>query len=71
MVVVLIGAAGDREPVLLVLDVAPEQIVQRAQRIDIELGQRIARRAAAILEAHGDGVERLDEHPLLVPVRTR
>ena len=34
LVVVLVGAPDRGEPVLLVLDPAPEQVVQRAQRID-------------------------------------
>ena len=41
LVVVLVVAAHDRQPVLLVLDVAPEQVVQRPQRIDLEVRQRI------------------------------
>ena len=44
VVVVLVVAADDAQPVLLVLDVAPEQVVQRPQRIDLQVGQRIVRR---------------------------
>ena len=39
--VVLVVAAHDAQPVLLVLDVAPEQVVERPQRIDLQIGQRI------------------------------
>ena len=39
--VVLVGPPGDGEPVLGVLDPAPEQVVQRAQRVDVQTGQRI------------------------------
>ena len=50
-------AASTRQPVLLVLDVAPEQVVERPQRIDLEMRQRIAVAGAAhVLEAPADRV---------------
>src|SRR5262252_2788652 len=68
--VVFISSAWDAQPVWLVLDEAPDNIVQRAQRIDLEIRERIAvRRAAPVLEPQTDGVHRLHEHPLFVPVR--
>src|SRR5262245_18420188 len=68
--VVFIGSAGNAQPVRLVLDEAPDNIVQRAQRIDFEIRERIAVRwAAPVLEPQADGVHRLHEHPLFVPVR--
>src|SRR5215510_10279258 len=68
--VVFISPAGDAQPVRLVLDEAPDNIVQRAQRIDFEIRERIAvRRAAPVLEPQTDSVHRLHEHPLFVPVR--
>ena len=42
LVVVFVGAPLHRQPVLLVLDVAPEQVVERPQRVDLEMRQRIA-----------------------------
>ena len=43
LVVVLVGAALSRvSRLLLVLDVAPEQVVERPQRIDLQVRQRIA-----------------------------
>ena len=44
VVVVLVVAPDDAQAVLLVLDVAPQQVVERAQRIDLEVGERILRR---------------------------
>ena len=68
--VVLVVAAGDAQPVLLVLDVAPEQVVERPQRIDLEVAQRIVvLRPADVLETPRDRVQRLHQHSLLVPVR--
>ena len=50
--VVLVGAALHREQVLLVLDVAPQQVAERPQRIDLEVRERVAAaRRADVLEA--------------------
>ena len=68
--VVLVGAALHREQVLLVLDVAPQQVAERPQRIDLEMRQRIAAaRRADVLEAPGIALDALHQHALLVPVR--
>ena len=37
------GPARHRQPVVLVLDEAPDQIVQRPQRIEFEFPKRIVR----------------------------
>src|SRR5262245_19147753 len=68
--VVFIGSAGNAQPVRLVLDEAPDNIVPRAQRIDFEIREWITvRRAAPVLEPQADCVHRLHEHPLFVPAR--
>ena len=37
------GPARHRQPIVLVLDEAPDQIVQRPQRIEFEFPKRIVR----------------------------
>src|SRR5688572_11938023 len=67
---VLVGTPNDGQAVLLVLDVAPEQVIERAQRIELELSEeRTFARSTAILETQADRRENLHEHRLLVPVR--
>ena len=43
MMIVLVRAARPGEPVRLVLDVAPQEIAKRTQRLDLEGAERIAR----------------------------
>ena len=50
MMLVLMGPARHRQPVVLVLDEAPDQIVQRPQGIEFEFPQWIVRRTTPILE---------------------
>ena len=71
VMVVFVGPPRHGQPVLLVLDISPKQVVQRPQRIDLEVRQRIASAAALalVLEAQADRVHGLHQHPLLVPVR--
>src|SRR5215471_1350302 len=67
--VIFVRPSRDRQPMLLVLDKAPEEVIQRAQGVDLQHGQRIAvRGTAAVLEPPGDRVYALDQHALLVPV---
>ncbi len=48
------------QPVLLVLDIAPEQVIQRPERIDGDMGKRIpVGHASHILEATADSIHRL------------
>jgi hypothetical protein len=67
VVIVLVGPTRHRQAVILILDEAPEQVVQRPQRIDLQVRQRIAGTAAPVLEA--PGVQGLHQHPFLFPVR--
>src|SRR5262249_56735976 len=67
--IVFVNATTDCQPMLLVLEISPEQVVQRPQRIDLELSQRVESRAADILEPLADRIHGLNEHSLFVPVR--
>lgn len=68
--IVLGTATIHRQPVLFVLDITPEQIVQRPQRIDRYMRERIAiAEATYVLETPADGIYRLNQHSFLVPVR--
>ena len=70
VVVVLVVAADDAQAMLFILDVSPQQVVERAQRIDLQVRERVLRGAAAdVLEAPGDRVRGLHQHPFFVPVR--
>jgi hypothetical protein len=57
--------------VLLVLDVTPQEVTQPAQRVDVEVRERVAVAGhdPLVLEAVADGVHRLGLHALFVPVR--
>src|ERR1041384_5162302 len=67
--VVFICSARDSQAVVFVLDVTPEQVVQRAQWIDLEIRKGITLRwSAPVLKAHADRVHGLDEHAFFVPV---
>src|SRR5256885_9548444 len=68
---IFVGTARHRQPVLLVLYVAPEHIVKRAQRFQLEMSNRIATSISArafVLKAHAYCVYRLDQHPLFMPI---
>src|SRR6267142_216542 len=68
--IVFIGSARNRQAVVFVLNVTPEQVVQGAQWMNFEISQRIAfERSTSVLEAHADSVHGLHKHSLLVPVR--
>ena len=59
VLVVLVGAALDREPVLLVLYVAPKEVAERTEWIDRETGERVdATVPAPVLEAQADRAHR-------------
>src|SRR5262249_778322 len=71
MVIVLVDAPDNAQPVLLFLDVAPEEISQGPEWIDFEHGQRIPAAAGSpnILETPADCVQGLHQHSFLVPIR--
>ena len=56
---------------LLVLDPAPEQVVERPQRVDVQTCQRVPPRPGPrrFWNRQRDGVDRLHQHALVVPVR--
>jgi hypothetical protein len=69
MMRVLVGAPFDGEQVDLILNLAPEEVPDAAQRIDFEVRQRVAiTHRAHVLEAPVDGIHALHEHALFVPV---
>src|SRR5258708_3153080 len=70
MMVVFIGSTRNCQAVVFVLNVTPQQVVQRTQWINFQVGQRIAIVwTTSVLEAHADSVHGLYEHSFLVPVR--
>lgn len=67
--IVLVGAPRQGEAPVSVLHVAPEQVVQGPQRVEFDVGERIASgQGGLVLESEADGPHRLREHRLLVPV---
>src|SRR4051812_38547729 len=68
--IILRCAPLHRQAVLLVLDVAPHDIVEGPQRVDGDMRERIAvAYPAHVLEALADGIHRLNQHALFVPIR--
>src|SRR4029453_17631093 len=68
VMVVLISPARHGQPVMFILDQAPNQIVQRSQWVEFQLAQRVTWTTAPILEPERDSVHSLYEHALFVPV---
>ena len=54
---------------LLVLKIAPQQVVQRAQRVNFQHPQRIATASANVLKPQGNRVHGLHQRRFLLPVR--
>src|SRR5262245_64275206 len=70
LMIILIGAPRDGQAVVLILNKPPDQGVERAQRVELQVRQRIMiRRPALVLEAEGDGVHGLYQHSLFLPER--
>src|SRR5262245_5480595 len=66
---VLVRTAACSQAMWLVLDVLPEEIVERSEHVDLELGEGVVACSASVLEAQADCLHGLDETPLLEPVR--
>src|SRR5258705_6558491 len=70
MVVVFVRSTRNCQAVVFVLNVTPEQVVQRSQWINFEVGKRIAFVwTTSVLKAHADSVHGLHQHSFFVPVR--
>ena len=69
LVIVFLRPARNRQALVFILHVTPQDIVERPERVQLEMRQRIARRVGAlVLEALRDGVDRLGQHAFFVPV---
>src|SRR5690349_11011511 len=69
VMVILIGPPDDAQAVLLVLYVTPQQVVERAERVDFEHRERIMITAIAdVLETAAQRVHGLHQHAFLMPV---
>lgn len=65
--VVLVRAARRTELARLVLDAPAQQVGQRLDRRERQMGERIARTATPVLQAQHDRVHGLYQHALLAP----
>src|SRR5215471_16565123 len=69
VMVVLISPARHSQPVMLILDQTPNQIVQWSQWVELQLAQWVMWPTAPILESERDSIHGLREHALFMPVR--
>ncbi|MCY1230446.1 hypothetical protein D9M72_428580 [compost metagenome] len=70
VMVIFVVAPHDAQAMLLVLDIAPQQVIERPQRIDLHIGEGIIlQRPADVLEAARNRIHGLDQHSLFLPVR--
>src|SRR5262249_45157323 len=70
LMVVLVRTAHDAQPPLFVLQVAPNQVIERVQRIELERSERVETAALPdVLIPDAERVDRLNQHSLLMPVR--
>ena len=69
LVIVFVRPPGDRQALVFILNVTPQDVVEGPQRVQLEMSERVALSVGAlVLEAPRDGVDRLGEHALFVPI---